>query len=150
MSKWFSENIYLRMMTSCVCAFIVSLYTIISGGFLYYDLFGAFFAMVTAPTATFLYAGLFPVGAGDAWETRSLTAAQIRRAVAISALTFSVLFALRPISLMGISLSACVGMILTLCVARRRGLVQGLAAGLLCGLAHAPVLVPSFALAAVG
>ena len=149
MSKWFSENIYLRMMTACVCAFIVSLYTIISGGFLYYDLFGAFFAMVTAPTATFLDAGLFPVGAGDAWETRSLTAARIRRAVAISALTFSVLFALRPISLMGISLSACVGMILTLCVARRRGLVQGLAAGLLCGLAHAPVLVPSFALAAV-
>ena len=25
MSKWFSENIYLRMMTACVCAFIVSL-----------------------------------------------------------------------------------------------------------------------------
>lgn len=150
MSKWFSENVYLRMMTACVCAFIVSLYTIISGGFLYYDLFGAFFAMITAPAATFLYAGLFPIREGDGCGMHSPSARRIYRTVALSALTFSVLFSLRPLSLMGISLAACAGMTLTLCVTRRRGLLQGLAAGLLCGLAHAPVLVPSFALAAVG
>lgn len=149
MSKWFSENVYLRMMTACVCAFIVSLYTIISGGFLYYDLFGAFFAMVTAPAATFLYAGLFSVCADDVRAMDTPTARRIYRAVAIAALSFSVLFSLRPLALMGISLSACAGLMLTLCVTRRRGLLQGLAAGLLCGLAHAPVLVPSFALAAV-
>ena len=152
LSHWFCESVYLRMMTACVCAFIVSLYTIISGGFLYYDLFGAFFAMITAPAATFLYAGLF--GTGEVAGTvptsgKRPTFRQLHRTAATAALAFSVLFALRELEVVGISLSAFAGFALTLTVARRRGILQGLAAGLLCGLAHAPVLVPSFALAAL-
>ena len=147
-SRYFSENIYLRMMTACVCAFIVSLYTIISGGFLYYDLFGAVFAMVIAPTATLLYAGLFSGGKACADMLPAPLPRRLSRPLAYAALTFSVMFSLRAMTVLGISLSACAGLTLTLCVARRRGIVQGLCAGVLCGLAHAPVLVPAFALAA--
>ena len=147
-SRYFSENIYLRMMTACVCAFIVSLYTIISGGFLYYDLFGAVFSMVIAPTAVLLYAGLFTSGEMGADTPPAPIPRRLSRPLALSAMTFSVLFSLRTMLVLGISLSAFAGLTLTLCVARRRGIVQGLCAGVLCGLAHAPVLVPSFALAA--
>lgn len=162
LSRWFCESIYLRMMTACVCAFIVSLYTIIAGGFLYYDLFGAFFAMATAPVATFLYAGLFvtPAGSGMAardearkgdkwWHIAKLSKSELRRTVALGALTFSVLYAMRDISLLGIGASAFCGFLLTLCVTRRQGLLPGLGTGLVAGLAFAPAAVPSFVLAAL-
>lgn len=149
MSQWFSESIYLRMMTACVCAFLISLYTIISGGFLYYDLFGAIFAMVTAPLATFLYAGLFPTGEWDGREEQGGTRARrILRLIAPAALVFSLMLSLREATVYGFSLCACVGFTLMLCVTRRRGMVQGIGAGILCGLAYSPVLVPSFALGA--
>ena len=51
----FTESVYLRMAVACIGAFCLSLYAIIIGGFRYYDLFGAFFAMVTAPVATLLF-----------------------------------------------------------------------------------------------
>ena len=149
MTHWFSESIYLRMMTACVCAFLVSLYTIISGGFLYYDLFGAIFAMVTAPVATLLYAGLFPAGEWDGTDLGSdKKSRRILRLIAPAALVFSLMLSLRQASIYGFSLCACVGFTLTLCVTRRRGTVQGIGAGILCGLAYSPALVPSFALGA--
>lgn len=160
LTRWFGESIYLRMMTSCVCAFIVSLYRIIAGGFVYYDLFGAFFAMATAPVATFLYAGLFLPRTAGADESdgetgrigamlRQLTGGTLRRTAAQAALTFSLLYAMRDISLLGIGASAFCGFALTLCVTRRQGLIHGLCTGILAGLAYAPVSVPSFALGAL-
>ncbi len=155
MSHWFSESIYLRMMTACVCAFIVSLYTIIAGGFLYYDLFGAFFAMVTAPAATFLYAGLFSTGVrkrtarARAESDRKPSYRELRRTVAIAALTFSLLYALREIDLLGISVTAFLGFAITLAVSRRKGFLNGLLAGVICGIAYSPVITPSFVLAAL-
>ncbi len=148
--RWFSENVYLRMMTACVSAFIVSLYTIIKGGFLYYDLFGAFFAMVTAPAATMLYAGLFGRGAGAQGPLpKEHTSRTLRLILAKGALALSLLFSLRDLYLFNISLSALGGFALTLWTARRRGLIPGLICGLLCGLAHDPVLTPSFVLGAL-
>ena len=155
LSHWFSESIYLRMMTACVCAFIISLYTIVAGGFLYYDLFGAFFAMVTAPVATFLYAGLFSAGIRKREEPAreraegKLSYREVRRTVAIAALSFSVLYALRDISILGISATAFLGFALTLATARRKGLLHGLVAGVICGLAYSPAITPSFVLAAL-
>lgn len=157
LSHWFSESIYLRMMTACVSAFIVSLYTIIAGGFLYYDLFGAFFAMATAPVATFLYAGLFSAGGrrreGSTNRTAESDSAarrrEVRRTVAVAALAFSVLYAMRDISLLGISATAFCGFVVTLAVTRRRGLIPGLCVGVICGLAYSPVLTPSFVLGAL-
>lgn len=142
LSHWFSEGIYLRMMTACICAFALSLYTLIEGGFLYYDLFGALFAMVTAPTAVFLYAGLF----GSAGEGGGTRRREIRRTVAVAALAFSLLYALREMKPLGISAALLLGFGLTLTLTRRRGLLHGLPAALLCGLACSPVLTPSFVL----
>lgn len=155
LSHWFSESIYLRMMSACVAVFIVSLYRIIAGGFLYYDLFGALFAMVTAPVATFLYAGLYDVGARKKEKETAtpqagvLSYREARRAVGAAAIAFSMLYAMRDISLLGISLTAFCGFGLTLGVSRRRGLLSGLAAGIICGLAYSPVITPSFVLAAL-
>jgi len=150
LSHWFSESIYLRMMSACVCAFIISLYAIIAGGFLYYDLFGALFAMVTAPAATFLYAGIFSPGIRHRAEAQDKPKyREARRTAAIAALTFSMLYAMRDINLLGISATAFSGFALTLIVTRRRGLLQGLLSGVICGLAYSPVITPSFVLAAL-
>lgn len=150
LTHWFSESIYLRMMTACVCAFLVSLYTIIDGGFRYYDLFGAFFAMATAPIATYLYAGIFSAGGTASPERRlgRLTERQLRRAVAEGALLFSLLYAMRDISVLSVSATAFFGFLLTLAVTRREGLIRGMLCGILCGLAYSPVITPSFVLAA--
>ena len=155
LSHWFSESIYLRMMSACVSAFIISLYRIIAGGFLYYDLFGALFAMVTAPVAAFLYAGLYDVGRrgrdkaareDKAWAT---SYREIRRIAGAAAIAFSMLYAMRDVSLLGISAAAFCGFGLTLGVSRRRGLLYGLLAGVICGLAYSPLVTPSFVLAAL-
>ena len=155
LSHWFSESIYLRMMSACVAAFLVSLYRIIAGGFLYYDLFGALFAMVTAPVAAFLYAGLYDIGErkreqeDKGAKLGSFTYWEARRAVAAAAIAFSMLYAMRDISLLGISATAFCGFALTLGVSHRRGLLNGLLAGIICGLAFSPIVTPSFVLAAL-
>lgn len=140
----FGESVYLRMMTACVSAFIISLYTIIVGGFVYYDLFGALLSMVIAPVSVYLYAGLF---GGRA--SASLREKTIFRWVALGALTFSLLFSLRQTSLFGISLAVFIGFLLTLCISRRKGALWGMTCALLCALAAAPGLTPSFALGAL-
>ena len=57
----FTESVYLRMASACIGAFCLSLYAIIVGGFRYYDLFGIFFSMVTAPVATFVFSAHFEI-----------------------------------------------------------------------------------------
>lgn len=49
----------LRMATSCVTAFLISVWANVAGGYRYYDLFGAFLAMVAAPVACLVYAPFF-------------------------------------------------------------------------------------------
>ena len=55
----FSENLFLRMATSSVGAFTISLYSLIEGGFLFYDLWGMIIAVVAAPVAVLLTHGVF-------------------------------------------------------------------------------------------
>ena len=141
----FGESVYLRMMTSCVTAFIISLYTVIAGGFLYYDLFGALLSMILAPTATYLYAGLF----SDTKKGASGSEHKLWHAAALCALCFSALYALRDATVFGISVGVFAGLFITLCVSRRRGALPGMVAAILCALGAAPALTPAFALAAL-
>ena len=55
----FEESVYLRMASAALAAFCLSVYSVIVGGFRYYDLFGACFSIVTAPVATFMFSSAF-------------------------------------------------------------------------------------------
>lgn len=137
--KLFSENVFLRMTTACVGVFIIGLYKLIEGGFLYYDLYGVILAMVIAPIAVILTHGVFN---GSALSSKFTC-------LSASVLTFGIVYAARGISFYGISLAAFGAMFLTLYVCRKRGIVWGVAAGMISGLAYSPIFAPAFIFAAL-
>ncbi len=134
----FGESLTLRMATACVGAFLVSVWAIVSGGYRYYDLFGAFVAMTAAPLATLLYSFLFsPDRRGSVlWEG------------AAAGLLVSLCYAVREIEIFGISLVVFLAFVITLTVTREMGIGRGAVIGLLCGLCVSPLFAPLFCIAA--
>lgn len=137
--RLFSENVFLRMATSCVGVFIIGIYRLIEGGFLYYDLYGVMIAMVAAPAAVILSHGIF---------NKSIRLTKFGYFSA-SLLTFGVVYAARSVTVYGVSLAAFGAMFLTLYVCRRRGMIWGVAAGMISGLAYSPIFAPLFIFAAL-
>ena len=135
----FRENLFLRMATSCVGVFILGLYSLIKGGFLYYDLFGAILSMLTAPIGVFLLYGIF--------AEKELP--KHYEYLSIAALGAAVILSSKNLDIYGISLSAFEAMLATLYVCRKKGLLFGMGAGAICGLAYSPLFAPSFFLAAL-
>lgn len=133
----FTESIYLRMATACASSFVVGLYFLVSRGFVFYDLFSAIFSMLTAPVAVFIYSGCFEENRVDARF----------RMIGIGALCVSLTYALRGMSVIGISLGIFFAFFITVYTCRTSGLIKGLILGFLCGLAYAPQYTPMFALA---
>ncbi len=142
--RMFSENICLRMATACVSSFIIGIYMLVQGGFLYYDLYAAIFSMIASPAAALLYYGLFGEDAKKDGKDRSKFFM-----LSFAALSVSLSFAARNTEIYGVSLSAFGVMFLTMYVCRRYGIVKGMAVGALCGLAYSVQLSPLFAFAAL-
>ncbi len=137
-SELFSESVYLRMASSCIGAFCLSLYSIIAGGFRYYDLFGVFFGMVAAPVATFIFSSYFE---------KDLRGTRLHD-IACLCLLCAVCYSLRSITFFGVYIGAFVAFFATLCIGRRRGILSGCLAGLCLGLAFRPIYAPLFILEA--
>lgn len=145
--KWvrerlFSESVSLRMTASSLCAFIIGLYTIIAGGYRYYDLFGAVFAIVVSPAAVWLLAGWFE---GDGRDVTK----RARFLLGASTIMAGLCYAARDINVMGISVAAFGALFVTLWICRGQGILAGAAAGLVCGVAFEPLYAPLFVLAAI-
>ena len=140
LDRIFSENVFLRMATSCVSAFIVSLYALVSGGFLYYDLYGALLSILIAPSAVILLNGLF---------NERVRAEDNFRYFSSALLAFGATFAAREAEVWGVSAAAFATMFLTLYVTRKKGMTAGVAVSMICGLAYAPIYAPSFIFAAL-
>ncbi len=139
-SALFSEQLGLRMTTACIAAFLVGVYRLIEGGFLYYDLYGALLAMIVAPTATLLFAGV----------NRTVDASRpYVRTVGLLALACALVYAARDLRVAYVSVSAFGAMVMTLYMTKREGIVKGVLTGALCGLAYMPVLAPLFAFGAL-
>lgn len=135
----FGEHICLRMASAALGAFIIGIFTLVEGGFYYYDLFGAIVGVVAAPLLTVIY--YFSVGSetpSEKWGFLSMIA-----------LAASFTFATRELEFLGISVGFCVAMMLTLYFCRKRSLFLGLIAGAALGLSFSPILSPIFVLAAL-
>ncbi len=135
----FSESLRLRLCTAAVTAFIVALYRIISGGFLYYDLFAALFALVVTPAAVTVYS----VQLGDRIEQRLLCR------ISQAALLVSLVWSATGIAVSGFPLAVILGLFFSLYAVQTEGATLGAAAAVLCGLAQEPLLVPAFLFAAL-
>lgn len=137
----FKENIYLRMATACVSAFLVSLYAMNAGNYRFYDLFSAMFAMVCAPAAAFIFSNI--------WIEDRDTLGKILRTVAAVAMLSAAVFSLRETYFFGIGASALLAFGASVYLGMKKGILTGAFAGLAAGLAFSPLYAPAFVLAAV-
>ncbi len=139
LSGVFTESLRLRMVTGAVCSFIISLYRIIAGGFQYYDLFAAIFVLLLTPAAIMVYS----VCLGEVQQHTVLLR------ISQAALLFSLVYASGRVLFLGMPLGMILGLLATLwaCETLRYG--EGLAAGVLCGLAYEPLYTPAFLLSAL-
>ena len=144
-SRLFGEGLYLRMATAAVAAFAVGLYRIIAGGFYFYDLWGAIFAMSASPVAVIVYSSLFG-------EVEIAPERESRRGVRFYALCyyavlFSITLSLRSVSFFGFSAVHAAACGCTLFALRQRGRLGALTAGALCGLTAGLAYAPLYAVA---
>ncbi len=136
----FSENICLRMSTACVGSFIVGIYSLIEGGFLYYDLYGSVISMLSAPIAVLLSGGLF---------SRRVPKENVFYFISLGAIAFGTAYAAKVLYIYGVSVAAFGAMFATLYFSRKKGMVFGIAAAIVLGLGYSPMLAPAFIFAAV-
>ena len=117
--------------------FAVGLGELISGGMLYYDLFGMLIAMSSAPVFFAAYYAAFDEAPGrkTAWKEIGQTA-----------LLLSVVLALRTQTVFGFVPSAVVGFLLTLLISYYGGSLRGGVFGMLSGFLLSPAAGLSFAL----
>ena len=137
-ARLFCESVWLKMACAAIAAFCLSLYAVIAGGFRYYDLFGAFFSIVTASAATFVFSGYFDP---------ELRKTRLRDAAVLSLLC-ALTFAARSFTVFGVYAGAFLAFFATLCICRRRGILAGSLCGFCLGLAFDPIYAPLFILEA--
>lgn len=135
----FSESVCLRMCTAAVCSLIISLYHIIEGGFLFYDLFGAIFTLLVAPAAVMVWS--------VAIEDRIKHAAL--RLISEATLGFALVWAANGFLVLGFSLPILLGTAFTLFACQKHGVVCGVCFALFFGIAYSPLYAPAFLLAAL-
>lgn len=136
----FAESLYLRMTSSCVCVFFLSLVAIVGGGFRYYDLFGALLSIAAAPAAVFLYAGFF----GTDGTVGERVGSFLHHAWPV-ALAASVCLSLKGIPTLGTFLGTAAALACVLAIHKRSGFAAATAAAVLCGISlgipYVPVLL---------
>ncbi|MCI8387855.1 MAG: SpoIIE family protein phosphatase [Clostridiales bacterium] len=126
----FGESILLRIASSCFAAFVFGLYRLISGGFLYYDLFGFVLGFFLCPLLTLAMSMVFNR------DERLLRYAEIGTAV----IMFVTVFALRDYNIFGFSPAFTAAVIVALWAgssgsSSRECALRGCTAGLIAGLA---------------
>ena len=137
----FHERFSYRVTVAAVVALGQGIFTLVTAGFRFYELFGVLLAVAAAPLAAFLYLGFF------------LPRDKLFRGsfeVGISAVVMTGIFALRAVSLFGIYPAAVVAMGVALLLSSHRGAWQGACCGALAGLCFDFRLAPAFLLAALG
>ena len=135
----FSESICLRMASAAVASLIISLYYVISGGFLYYDFFATLFSVVFVPVAVLIFAVFFEPKQEIAWI----------KYLSGGVLLFCAVFAAKTVTMLSFPLSPMLALYLTLAVCHTHGTILGIGASLIVGVAYSPIYAPAYLLAAL-
>lgn len=136
-SGLFGESVYLRMTAAAVGAFMTGLVRLAQGGYHYYDLFGTLITLVVAPGAVLLLG----------WFFAGRESGRYKYIAGAGGLVAMLAFSVRDLTLLGISVAALGGIVCSLCIGRRRGLLAGCSAGFICGICFELTLTPIFVLA---
>ena len=136
-SPLFAEPVSYRALTSAVMMFMMGIYRCISGGFLWYDLFGTLIGMICAPLLTLLYYGAFE-------KKHRFTS---YHDIGMAALMASCIFSVREVTLLGFSVSAIIAFGIALYISKECGMLRGGVAGLIAGLAYNVFYAPLFSVA---
>lgn len=152
----FEDKLVSRLLTAMVISFIIGIYRLISGGFRYYDLAGVFFsATITCITVPFFSLCFDPKPIATLSGKNKLISLVIPWAERISklALAFGLVYAMRPITIGTISLSAIAAFVLTLYFGKSgsapRAALLGLIIGTAAGIASAPLFMMAGAVASL-
>ena len=100
----FGESILLRMSAAALCALVLALHRVISGGFRYYDLFAALFIILMATAAT----AVFALSLERRCETGWLVG------ISEAALLFTLVYASRTVTLLSFPLAPMAALFFTL------------------------------------
>ncbi len=132
----FNEPFKLRLLNVIVSSLAVSLARLMTGGFLYFDLFGLFSCILISPLLFCIYYGF------SKSENISKQLYEICTAICI----FSVVYSIKLYYVLGFSASVVISFLITLYASKKFGIFRGCAIGLFCGLATNISLAPMFAL----
>jgi len=137
----FAESLMARMLIGSFAGFLMGLWVLVSGGFLFYDLFGAIFLTVFTPIATFLFA------CADKDFSGELPGRMLFGEAGAAALLFALVLSLKPLTILGFDTAAIAALFITLTVAKSSGVLRGCVLGLVLGAAYHPLSAPAFAAA---
>lgn len=134
--KMFTESIFLRLGAGVSSALMISVYRIIAGGFLYYDMLCAAAEILFVPVMALIisfafdkskrYSHFFELG--------------------IAGLLFSFVYSLRGMNVLGFSLSIVACFLITIYISKDGGVLRGGIIGVICGMACSITYAPIFAL----
>lgn len=134
------ENIWVRMALSACAALFAGAWSVVEGGYAYYDLFGAVFSLFVTPIVTYLFYAaaernmrLSPVREVSIYFLGAVLAKSAGDLGGKMLPDFGALFAI---------LAACA-------IALSYGIHRGALMGLACGMAASPLLAPAYAISAV-
>ncbi len=133
----FAEPLSYRVLTATVMMFMMGVYRCISGGFLWYDLFGTLIGMICAPALALIYCGIFE-------KKHRFTS---YHDLGMAALMASSIFSVRNVTLLGFSVSAIIAFGIALYISKECGMLRGGVAGLIAGLAYNVFYAPLFSVA---
>ena len=135
----FGESILLRMSAAALCALVIALHRVISGGFRYYDWFAALFVILMATAATAIFALSLEQRTQNKWLI----------GISEASLLFSLVYASRTVTLLSFPLSPMAALFFTLHVCANRSAVEGIVAAGIGGIAYEPIQAPALLLAAL-
>ena len=136
-SPLFAEPASYRALSAAVMMFMMGVYRCISGGFLWYDLFGTLIGMLTAPVLALLYYGVFE-------KKHRFTS---YHDIGMAALMASCVFSVRDVKLLGFSVCAVTAFGIALYISKECGMLRGGVAGLIAGLSYNVFYAPLFSVA---
>ena len=136
---FFTDRIRLRLCIAAVASFLLSLSRIISGGFRFYDFFGAVAALLLTPLAALIW---------SVWAERDLRHTLLHR-FSEASLCAALVWAAKGFLVGGFSLPVILATVFVLRFCSLCGVVWGSVLGGLLGVAYAPLLAPAFLLEAL-
>lgn len=146
-SSLFEEHIGYRACTAAIAAFSLSLVFLVSGGFLYYDMFGLLISTAIAPLACILLGNYFT--SEEKKEKSKETVVKIMSGAGFILLCSICVYGASGLKIYGVSIPIFVGIISVLLSCRKYGWWYGVLLGLGVGVASSFKLIPMFALCAI-